>query len=199
MLCYLLVLSVFDFVPAVNSAPIQDLHVDPAYGFAGLGISILIQSAFTLYPTTLISKLAYQPVGSTTNQQQPQVLVWKHSLPFVQPSKNPTRIPLGNLYMDKTSSDTSKILGDYGGDMQQIRGHLGLGEKNGYIPLLLEIREEYEVLNSQLLLEVLLDPQRLRAIPARKSTGNTTVTARSHDNRKDPAIAKKRGNRGKKR
>ncbi|KAG7346742.1 hypothetical protein IV203_005811 [Nitzschia inconspicua] len=183
---------VFDFVPAVNSAPIQDLHVDPVYGFAGLGISILIQSAFTLYPTTLISKVAYQPTNNNVSRQQ--VLVWKHSLPFVQPSRNPTTFHLGDIFMDKTSSDTSKILTEYEGDIQKFQGHLGLGLKHGYIPLLLEIRESHEVCQPQMLLEVLLDPQRLKQA-SRKASIDTGTNHVKNDRSKHGA--KKRGNRGK--
>jgi hypothetical protein len=189
LLCSSYPVSVFDFVPAVNSAPVQDLHIDPADGFAGLGISILIQSAFTLYPTSLISKISYQSLKKSP-QQQPQVLVWKHSLPLVQPSKNPTKIPLGEIYMDKTSSDTSKILNDYGGDLQKFQGHIGLGLKNGYIPLLLEIREPFEVRQSQMLLEILLDPQRLQQQTARKADSNKQTDTKKKR-------AEKRGNRGK--
>mmetsp|Transcript_22002 Transcript_22002/g.61191 ORF Transcript_22002/g.61191 Transcript_22002/m.61191 type:complete len:244 (+) Transcript_22002:117-848(+) len=51
---------VFDFIPAVNASPIEDLHVDPIYGFGGLGLSILIQSVFTFYPLSLVSKIGYR-------------------------------------------------------------------------------------------------------------------------------------------
>jgi hypothetical protein len=180
--------SVFDFVPAVNSTPIHDLHVDPAYGFAGLGISILIQSACSLYPISLISKIAYQ----TPDNSPPQILVWKYSLPFVQPSKNPSTIPVGNILMDTTSSDTSKILNEYGGDLRKFQGYLGLALTNAYIPLLLDIQEAAEVHDSQLLLQVLLDPQRLKH-PSRKSTQDNTTQSNTRSNRS----ADKRRNRGK--
>lgn len=138
---------------------------------------------------SLISKIAYhQPAD---NQPNAEVLVWKHSLPFVQASKSPAKIALGEIAMDKTSPDTSKILNDYGGDLRLFQGHLGLGLKHGYIPLLLEIKEGFEVQNSQLLLEVLLDPQRLK-LSGRKN---------ANESRQAKTGAKKsgstRGNRGK--
>jgi hypothetical protein len=191
--CYLLFflaccVSVFDFVPAVNSTPIQDLHIDPAYGFAGLGISILIQSASTLYPMSLISKIVYQ----AADHSPPQVLVSKHSLPLVHPSKEATTIPLGNLLMDKTSSDTGKILNEYGGDLRKFQGHLGLVLKNAYIPLLLDIQEDAEVQNSQLLLQVLLDPQRLQ--PRARKSSEESIT---HANGRSKKSSDKRRHRGK--
>lgn len=147
---------VFDFVPAVNSSPVPELHVDPAFGFAGLGLSVLMQSMFTLYPLSLVSKMAYDPVTQ-------HVWLWKHSLPWVRPSpKALPPIPLGDITMDKTSSDTKKILTDLGGDVQKYQGHLGLSVANSYIPFLVEIRAPHEVHNSQLFLEALLDPQRLK-------------------------------------
>jgi hypothetical protein len=117
----------------------------------------------------LVSKLAYKPNTSEQQQQQqqqqqqPQVLVWKHTLPMVRPSKQPMSIPLGGISM--ASTDTLKILNELGGNLQKYQGHLGLGLKtNGYFPLLLEIRDPSEVVgsNSQLMLEVLLSPQRLK-------------------------------------
>jgi hypothetical protein len=182
--------SVFDFVPAVNSTPIHDLHVDPAYGFTGLGISILIESACILYPMSLISKISYQ----TPDNSPPQVLVWRYSLPFVYPSKNPTIIPLGNILMDMSSSDTSKILNEFSGDLRQFQGHLGLVLKNTYLPLLLDIQEADEMNNPQLLLQVLLDPQRLKH-PTRKNAPDST--RQRHTNTRSKKSAEKRGNRGK--
>jgi hypothetical protein len=178
--------SVFDFVPAVNTSTVQDLHIDPAYGFGGLGLSILIHSMFTLYPISLISKLGYKPTGR-------EVLVWKHSLPLVRPSQKPLTIPLGGITMDKTSSDTKKILNEYGGDITKYQGHLGLSLENGYIPLLVEVREPTEVHNSQLMFEVLLDPQRLKYATKKPSMKDDQSSSKSNtESRKNNF---KKGNR----
>ena len=181
---------VFDFVPAVNTSTVADLHVDPAYGFGGLGLSVLIHSMFTLYPLSLISKLGYQP-SSPSGHQGGQVLVWKHTLPFVNASSAPITKPLGSITMDKASSDTSKILNDYKGDLRQYQGHLGIQVKDGYIPLLMEIRQPSEVHDAQLLLEVLLDPDRLQQ--------SRHKNERHHAGTDGRKSRKSRGKRGKRR
>jgi hypothetical protein len=158
---------VFDFVPAVNSSPIPELHMDPAYGFFGLGLSVMIHSVFTLYPLSLVSKLDYDPVMQ-------RVRLWRHSLPWVRPSKIPTPIPLGDITMDKASSDTTKILTDLAGDVHKYQGHLGVTVGKGILPFLVEIRQPEEIYNSQLFLEVLLDPQRLKHQRTTPSPPNTT-------------------------
>jgi len=220
---------VFDFIPAVNASPIEELHADPIYGFGGLGLSLLIQSAFTLYPLSLVSKIGCRvsrgtsPLTSTatsnlcgvntrttsgrgrergrgrgqnqgkknqngttpqtTTQEQRDIVVWKHTLPFLHTSSKPLIIPVGGITMDKTSDDTRKILEELGGDVGKFEGHLGLtrisekerktkpSNSNSNInsnininsggltinfPLLVEIRSPSEVCNSEMMLQTLL-------------------------------------------
>jgi hypothetical protein len=139
---------VVDFVPALNASPIENFHVDPIYGFGGLGLSILIQSAFTLYPLSLVSKIAYRAPptanhfgsnssddrltkkqkkkNNTALQKQQEILVWKHTLPLLQTSSKPLIFPVGGITMDKTSETTRTILEDLGGNIGKFEGHLGL-------------------------------------------------------------------------
>jgi hypothetical protein len=178
---------VFDFVPAVNTSTVPDLHIDPAYGFGGLGLSVLIHSVFTLYPMSLISKLAYKP-NTTSSQQGDQILVWKHTLPMVRASKIPLTVPLGEITMDKASPDTAKVLNECNGNLQKYQGHLGIRVNDGYFPLLLEIRKPTEIDYPQLLLEVLLDPERLKQSKRRSE--------KSQMNSKDKKGRKQRRHRG---
>ena len=136
---------VADFIPAVNASPIDDLHINSYYGLGGLGLSLFIQAAFTLYPNSLISKIAYKsssPVSTSSNnnnnnntpqqrqqqqqQQGDEILVWKNTLPLVRPSSTPLRYPLGKITMDKASDNVHKILKELGGDMKKFQGHLSL-------------------------------------------------------------------------
>ncbi|KAL3936120.1 MAG: hypothetical protein SGARI_002698 [Bacillariaceae sp.] len=186
---------------AVNTSTVADLHVDPAYGFGGLGLSVLIHSMFTLYPLSLVSKLAYRPnhassSSTTTTQQDDQILVWKHTLPMVKPSKHPTTYPLGDITMDKASPDVTKILSEYGGDLQKYEGHLGIQVDGGYVPLLMEIREPSEVRHSHRLLEVLLDPDRLKQSSSRNNRNENTHSAAASKGKKN---RKGRGQKGKRR
>ena len=137
---------VVDFVPALNASPIENFHVDPIYGFGGLGLSILIQSAFTLYPLSLVSKISYRAPPTANHfssnssddrrtkkkknsialQKQQEILVWKHTLPLLQTSSKPLIFPVGGITMDKTSETTRTILEDLGGNIGKFEGHLGL-------------------------------------------------------------------------
>eukprot|EP00536_Pseudo-nitzschia_multiseries_P015724 jgi/Psemu1/218927/e_gw1.940.27.1 len=155
---------VFDFIPAVNASPIEDLHVDSIYGFGGLGLSILIQTVFTLYPLSLVSKIGYR----TSPRVHRDILLWKHTLPLLRTSQKPLVIPVGGITMDKTSDDTRKILEELGGDVGKFEGHLGLtrvsenenktdsGSITINFPLLVDIRSPAEVYNSEMMLQTLL-------------------------------------------
>jgi hypothetical protein len=94
-----------DFIPAVNASPSPELHIDPAVGAAGVALGALINSVIILYPAMTISKVTYQP--STQAFQ-----LYKHSLlPLIRPSiRTPITSPLGSITMDRTSSDTTRIL-----------------------------------------------------------------------------------------
>jgi len=177
---------VVDFVPAVNDSPIDNFHIDPIYGFGGLGLSILIQSAFALYPLSLVSKIACRAPSSSLSsnsdsgpkkkssslRKQQEILVWKHTLPLLRTSSNPLIFPVGGITMDKTSENIRMILEDLGGNIGKFEGHLGLKRvfdkeiKNAAgsssssftvnFPLLVEIRKSSEVYNSELMLHTLL-------------------------------------------
>jgi len=177
---------VLDFIPAVNASPINDIHINQYYGLGGLALSILIQAAFTLYPSSLVSKIAYKTSTDSTStstststsastrintnntnasqqrHQQGEVLLWMHTLPLLKPSSIPLIFPLGEISMDKVSDDTHRILKELGGDLGKYQGHLSLkhgNSNNRYImntPLLVEIRESSEIYDSQKMLEVLL-------------------------------------------
>ena len=175
---------VFDFVPAVNESPIEAFHIDSTYAIGGLALSILIQSAFTLYPLSLIAEISYkQPKQENYEKcndcrlQQVEILVWRHALPLVRPSSKPLIIPLGGITMDMTSDNTRTILDELDGNIEKFEGYLRLNRRvidndnknhNGddkaktNFPLILEIREPSEVHNSQLLLQVLLFSGRIK-------------------------------------
>jgi hypothetical protein len=144
-----------DFIPAVNASPIEDLHIDPAMGFGGLALGLMINSVTFLYPMSLISKLAYSPSTQTWH-------LWKHELPLIRPSTTPVSYSLGDLKMDPSSSETKNILDGLNGNLTKYRGHLGISAEDKNIPFLLEIREPTEVMDSDLLLQALLNPQAMK-------------------------------------
>lgn len=187
-----------DFIPTVNSSPIDDLHIDPMIGVGGVVLGLLINTVTGLYPASLVSKLSY---SRTTNS----LYLWGHDLfPWMRPQSNtttqPTEYPLGTLTIaNKSSNDAQRLLND----PLSYQGHLGLkeeeevlgGEKEKKkmkrkrrIPLLLmEIQEPRRELflssdktESQkdkqilLLLQTLLDPQAV----SRTATTTTNANAK---------------------
>lgn len=132
---------VVDFIPAVNASPLESFHINPLYGFGGLGLSLLIQSAVALYPLSLVSKITYRTSApsvlsdsddkpkqknSTLQQKQDEILVWKHTLPLLRTSSKPIVFPVGGFALDKTSEKTRIILEELGGDVGKFEGHLFL-------------------------------------------------------------------------
>lgn len=135
---------VLDFVPAINNTPIglvdEFTGINPLYGYGGLGLSVVIQTAFTVYPVSLVSKIAYrQPTPPTTNTQNPKkksntdpnndqgdVLVWKHTLPFMKPSSTPLVFPIGTIALAGSDSVTTTILDTLHGRIEQYEGFLAL-------------------------------------------------------------------------
>ena len=66
------------------------------------------------------------------------------------------------MTMDKTSSETKKILDELGADMHRYQGHLGICVAEKRIPFLLEIQDPHEVHDGDFLLQALLDPHAIR-------------------------------------
>lgn len=211
---------VVDFVPAVNASPIDSFHIDPIYGFGGLGLSILIQSAFTLYPLSLVSKIAYRTPASnsvpklddgrgkknSTMPQQQDILVWKHTLPLLRTSSEPLIFPAGGVGLDKTAENTRMILEDLGGNIGKFEGFLGLKKvpgrkmKNGgssltsNLPLLVDIRKSSEVCDSESMLHILLSGGNRK----RRSAEERDEQYQKKFHHQLPKYRKKKRNRGKK-
>jgi hypothetical protein len=142
-----------DFIPAVNNSPIEDLHIDPAVGFLGVGLGLLMNTVTILYPMSIVARL------EISTPARDKLRVFMHDVPLIRPSLKPIEYLLGDLSLDPSSSDTKKILNKLNGDLKQYRGHLGVAIKGKRIPLLLEIREETELFKPQLLLQALINPQ----------------------------------------
>ena len=159
---------VVDFVPAINASPIESFHVNPTYAYGGLGLSILIQSAFALYPLSLVSKIGYRSTTPVSERSEDgrgniknapptghdEILVWKHTLPFMRTSSEPLVFPVGGIGLDKTSDNTRIILEEHGGNFASFEGFLGLQKDKepkgntgiaASLPLLLDIRKPSEV------------------------------------------------------
>ena len=211
---------VTDFVPAVNASPIESFHIDPIYGFGGLGLSLLIQTAFTLYPLSLVSKIAYRNSdsrsksdsgdgrGKNISSSPQEILVWKHTLPLLQPSSKPLVFPVGGISLDRTSENTRIILEDLGGNIENFEGFLGLKKVSketkessltAYFPLLVDIRKPSEVCDSESMIQVLLSGG--TKIHNKKGSSKRQSTEESSQGKfyqKRPKYHKKKRHRGKK-
>lgn len=143
----------FDFIPAVNASPVEDLHIDPSIGYGALALGVAINVMTALYPSMLVSKLNY-------DEERNLLLLYGYAFPFLTASKSPTPYALGDIMINAGDSDLKKILGDYKGDWGRYKGHLALQRKDGGLPLLLEVQSaNYEILRGQDLLEALLRPK----------------------------------------
>ncbi len=210
---------VIDFVPAVNASPIESFHIDPVYGFGGLGLSLLIQTAFTLYPLSLVSKIAHRNSDSETNSDSgdgrgkiissPQeILVWKHTLPLLKPSSKPLVFPVGGISLDRTSENTRIILEDLGGNIRNFEGFLGLKKVSkenkassltAYFPLLVDIRKPSEVCDSESMIQVLLSggaKTHNKKGSQKRQSAEESSQGKFHQKR--PKYNKKKRHRGKK-
>ena len=79
----------FDFIPHVNKAAMEVLHVDPMIGVAGIVFALALQSGFVIYPLRLISKLVYR-------MDEKRICIYTHSFPRMFPSQRlNTSFPLG--------------------------------------------------------------------------------------------------------
>ena len=174
---------IVDFVPTVNST-IGNIY--PVWSYGCLGVSIFIQSAFTIYPLSLVSKISYRSTTSSNaadrlsnkdnaSQIRPELLVWRHTLPFLRISSKPLIFPVGSLAIDMNSKTTHTILEDLDGNIGNFEGHLALkrvsDEKTGgedssssitmKLPLIVDIQNQSEVYDSELMLYNLL-PMRVK-------------------------------------
>ena len=118
-----------DFIPLVNQSPIPELHIDPLLGIGGLTFAAVMQIAFFLYPSRLLSAVAIRPATR-------ELVVYAHRFPLLRPSLSPSRrfvIPPD----DNKNSDVVAPLTLSPTDIQTLqdtgfatyRGHLTLGSK----------------------------------------------------------------------
>jgi len=91
-----------DFVPMVNQAGMQELHIDPAVGYGGLFFALILNAAFAVYPKRLVSKLSYRP-------QSQKIVVYTHRLPIVRPDPYPSAsFPVGGGGGDTKTNTATK-------------------------------------------------------------------------------------------
>jgi hypothetical protein len=167
-----------DFIPAVNLSPIADLHINPAVGVGGLAIGAAINVATGLYPSSLISKLAYNPTSQ-------KLYLWKVDLPWIQQSSTPVEHPIGSLKLttaSSSSSNTQRLLKN----SATYEGHLGISIKDQPLPMLLEIRESSKVLDAPLLLQALLNPQALSLLETASATNDKRLRTRKQTKKTKP-------------
>ena len=141
-----------DFVPTVNAAQMTELHVDPMIPTVGLVFACIVQAIFTGYPLRLVSKLAWRPASQ-------ELKVYTHSLPFVRPSSSAAVSPLGDVRLDPASREAQKLATQ--GELQHFKGMLAVGKPGQWPPFLVDIRQATEVKEPEIMLELLLQPERV--------------------------------------
>ena len=189
-----------DFVPTVNAAAMTELHVDPMLPAIGVAFAFAIQAIFTGYPLRLVSKLGWRPSSS-------QLTIYSHSLPFMKQSSTPTVKPVGEIRLDPTSVEAQNITTM--GNPQDFTGMLTIGKPGSFPPYLVHVRDGAELKEPELLLEMLLYPERIEEefltndpptstnISSTKPRTTTNVTNVSFQG--SGAYRKRRGRKGKRR
>jgi len=90
-----------DFIPMVNQAAMQELHIDPILGYGGLALAAVVNLAFAVFPKRLVSKLGYRP-------QSKKMVVYTHQLPIVRPAFFPSAsFPVGSSNLSSTTTEGS--------------------------------------------------------------------------------------------
>jgi hypothetical protein len=156
-----------DFIPVVNAAQMQDLHVDPAIGWAGIAFAATLNFVFYLYPKRLVHKLSLRPDSQ-------KIIVYTHRPPLMRPNIYPiASFPVGKHKAERSDSDSKKmtkylklnpsspealvIVKEYGGDVTRFRGNLKVGSRWPYYNL--NIQSAKDVPEPELLMEALLRPE----------------------------------------
>ena len=94
-----------DFIPLVNQAAMQELHIDPAVGYGGMALACVVNLAFAMLPKRVVSKLGYR-------HQSRKIIVYTHRLPIVRPNPYPSAsFPVGTprvLTKSKEGEETAE-------------------------------------------------------------------------------------------
>lgn len=142
-----------DFVPTVNAAAMTELHVDPMIPTVGIVFACIVQAIFTGYPLRLVSKLAWRPASQ-------EFRVYTHALPLIRPALTPLVQAVGDVRLDPASVEARRIA-TLGAGLQGFRGMLSIGKLNQWPPFLVDIKQAHEIKEPEILLELLLQPERI--------------------------------------
>lgn len=153
---------VTDFLPLVNASPMEQLHIDPLWGYAGLAMAITLNGIFVVFPKRFISKVMYRP-------KLQELAVFTYQMPLMRPSAFASRFPVGDqvktVKRERQASDyfrldrehAKTILEQHDGDISKFRGHLIVGRQ--WPRYSMDIQSDNDVVDPQLLLEILLRPE----------------------------------------
>ena len=161
-----------EFIPLVNASPIENLHINPALGWAGIAFGLSVQTIFFMYPKRLISRLTYRPAGfGSDGMAVPAHLsIYTHQLPLIQPATRPTVVVSSSsaesTLLDPLSNSASVLVGKHKGNIQDYKGILVIRNPNKMKfpwrpPLVLDFRDDSRVPHPHRLVQALLYPQDL--------------------------------------
>jgi hypothetical protein len=164
--CFYWIWYIVEFVPTVNKAALEALHVDPMLPMAGLTFAFVVQTIFTGYTLQLVSKVSWRPFSQKLN-------VYTHSFPFVLPSKRPEVTPVGEIRLDPASIEAQKIAVD---GWSNFKGLVTIGKPGSWPPYLVHVQHGGEIKEPEIMLEMLLEPERIE-----KDTDGIATTATDSD------------------
>jgi hypothetical protein len=91
-----------EFIPMVNQAAMQELHINPAVGYGGLLLAFIANAVFIYVPRRVVSKLGYRP-------QSKKIIVYTHRLPAIRPNRFPSAsFPIGRPNFSTTYATGGK-------------------------------------------------------------------------------------------
>jgi hypothetical protein len=152
-----------DFLPAINSSAVADLHVDPLLGYIGLAFAGVLNVFIGIYPKRLVSRVALvEDNADCSSSSPPTLLVTVHDLPLINPTPFGPKFGIGEIRLDPASAEAKQLAtedGDPATSMARFRGHLPLWVVDRRAPYLLNIQDDAEVVDPKSLLHVLMDPE----------------------------------------
>lgn len=143
----------FDFIPSVNHSPLDQIHVDPTFGYIGIFLGLTIQAASIFYPLRMVSKIEY-------DRKAQNITTYHHDVPTIFQSAFGHTVPLGKLTLDPASADARKLIEE----TESFSGALALSVGKERMPLLVDVQQG-ELKEVDLFVQMLLTPEKLVHVP----------------------------------
>lgn len=124
-------------------------YVYPNAGAYGLTFAMVLNFACYTYSKILVSQMAL-------DRNSGKVLIWFHTLPWLQQAEKAIQYDIGEVYLDRNSAEVIYLLEKLSGDVTEFRGHLPLKHDDSRWPFLVYSNDSFTVKDNSSFLEALL-------------------------------------------